>query len=156
MGRIVVGVDASEGSRRALGWAAEQAAAIDAELEVIHTYDYAPAWRAYAYEESVGHPPTASLQRDLDASAREAGEHAQHLVDRMVADLDHPKITTRVLQSSRPAQTLVEQSDGADLLVVGSRGRGGFAGLLLGSVSQQCVTHASCPVVVVPPAREES
>jgi nucleotide-binding universal stress UspA family protein len=154
MERIVVGVDASEGSRRALRWAAEEAASRDAELEVVHVYDYTPAWRAEAYPSGAEPGPLEVWGPEMDAATREAADHAQRLVDEMVAELDRPGVTTHAVLSSRPAQILVERSADAALLVVGSRGRGGFAGLLLGSVSQRCVMYAACPVVVVPPAGE--
>ena len=64
------------------------------------------------------------------------------------------EIERRVVRT-RPAAVLVDESRGADLLVVGSRGHGGFAGLLLGSVSQQCAHHAACPVVIVHQKREQ-
>jgi len=65
-----------------------------------------------------------------------------------VPETDTVEIERRVVEG-RPAAVLVDESQGADLLVVGSRGHGGFAGLLLGSVSQQCAHHAACPVVIV-------
>jgi nucleotide-binding universal stress UspA family protein len=69
-------------------------------------------------------------------------------VDRVRSDYPAVKVETAVVEGP-PARVLVDLSADADLLVVGSRGRGGFSGLLLGSVSQQCVDHAHCPVTVV-------
>jgi nucleotide-binding universal stress UspA family protein len=155
MDRIVVGVDTSEGSRQALRWAADEAAARDAELEVVHVYDYTPAWRDAAYPSGAEPGPLEVWGPEMDAATQEAADHAQRLVDEMVAGLEHPKVTTSAVLSSRPAQTLIERSADATLLVVGSRGRGGFSGLLLGSVSQRCVLYAACPVVVVPPGGDD-
>jgi nucleotide-binding universal stress UspA family protein len=62
------------------------------------------------------------------------------------------EVAREVVADLQPAQALIARSKDAEMLVVGSRGRGGFTGLLLGSVSQQCVHHATCPVVVIPPA----
>jgi nucleotide-binding universal stress UspA family protein len=155
MERIVVGVDTSEGSRRALRWAADEAATRDAELEVVHVYEYSPTWRADTYPGGAEPGPVEVWGPDTDAATRQAADHARRLADEMVAELDRPrKVTTHAVRSSRPAQVLVERSTDADLLVVGSRGRGGFAGLRLGSVSQKCVLYASCPVVVVPGAAD--
>ncbi len=79
-----------------------------------------------------------------------AERFVQRFVDETVPDLQGVEITSLALQASETAaRTLVDASKGADLLVVGSRGLGGFKGLLLGSVSQQCVQHAECPVVIV-------
>jgi nucleotide-binding universal stress UspA family protein len=78
----------------------------------------------------------------------DAAERARRILP---AELVHTAVV-----SGGPAERLIDQSKDADLLVVGSRGRGGFRGLLLGSVSQQCVSHAQCPVVVVRQAEEAS
>jgi nucleotide-binding universal stress UspA family protein len=89
------------------------------------------------------------VREDVEATARQAAQHAQALVDAMVKDLRGIEVEGHALESQHPAQTLVERSKGADLLVVGSRGRGGFKRLMLGSVSQQCAHHAECPLVIV-------
>jgi nucleotide-binding universal stress UspA family protein len=60
----------------------------------------------------------------------------------------------RMAVAGSPAQMVIESAQGADLLVLGSRGRGGFLGLLLGSVSQQCAQHPPCPVVILPPPEQ--
>jgi len=151
MGRIVVGVDGSDGSRRALHWAAEQAILQGAPLEVIHTYEHHRAGQAYGIDENARSASTAvRMREEIESAAREAAMHAQALVDKMVAELDHPTATGMAIESSHVADTLIEHSKGADLLVVGSRGHGGFQNLMLGSVSQQCAQHAECPVVIVP------
>ena len=80
-------------------------------------------------------------------------DDARHLLDRIVdAEETNGLEVQRLLVCGSAAELLIEQGKGADMLVVGSRGRGGFAGLLLGSVSQQVVHHAPCPVVVIPEA----
>ena len=137
--RIVVGVDGSDGSLRALRWAVGEAQLRGTSLEVVH------AW-AYAYMgDAIG---TADFPVDVD---REKDEQA--LLDRCVDTVRSTAKEVRIqphLVFGGAASALLEAAHGADLLVVGSRGRGGFAGLLLGSVSQQCTHHARCPVVVVP------
>lgn len=155
MGRIVVGVDGSEGSRQALLWAAEEARLRGASLEVIHTYEHHLSWQGYGGDESMSAEAFEAMREGIEAAAREAAEHAQALVDRMVEGLDGPEATGLAIESSRPAQTLVEHSRDADLLVVGSRGRGGFKSLMLGSVSHQCAQHAECPVVIIRSKHED-
>ena len=149
MGRIVVGIDGSEGSRRALLWAADEATLRRASLDVIYTYEHHLSWQRYASDDSMSAATAAAMREDFEAAAREAAGHAQALADSMVEVIEGPAVTATAIESSRPAQTLVDRSRGADLLVVGSRGRGGFKSLTLGSVSQQCAQHAECPVVII-------
>ncbi len=142
MSRIVVGIDGSEESKAALRWAIEEARYRDATVEVVHVHQ-PPAM--------YGYPPTSLapelLQDTEDALRRQAGQ----LLDEVVGAVEPGEILVErtVLQDVGAAQALVARSRGADLLVVGSRGRGGFKGLLLGSVSQQSANHAACPVVII-------
>jgi nucleotide-binding universal stress UspA family protein len=142
MKRIVVGVDGSEGSRVALQWALEEAAATGSEVVPVLAYDVGLAW--------------IDIGSDYEASMiKRAAEKAHREIHAVVDALDthalgvtlHPLVIEGL-----PPDALVEAARGAELLVVGSRGRGGFAGLLLGSVSQRCVERSPCPVVVVPPS----
>jgi nucleotide-binding universal stress UspA family protein len=136
--RIVVGVDGSNPSRRALHWAVEEALVSGASVDAIH------AWSPF-----LGGEPFYSS--GVESAAVEAREQA--VLDEAVdaedtSDLVRP--IQRILALGDPAGMLIDAAQGADLLVVGSRGRGGFAGLLLGSVSQKAIHHAPCPVVVMP------
>jgi nucleotide-binding universal stress UspA family protein len=137
--RVVVGVDGSEGSRRALQWAASEARQRHAVLEVVHAW-HIPYVGGYPYAAGT-----------LDWGVIEAG--AKTVLEREIASVAPAGLAGPVkgiLCGDAAAQAIVTVSKGADLVVVGSRGHGGFAGLLLGSVSQQVVHHAGCPVVVVP------
>lgn len=150
-GTIVVGVDGSDESARALRWAAVEARLRAATLVPVYAYDYNPSWQVYGYAEAAVAVPTPD---QAEAEAMEADRRAEGLLDaalREVAD-DTAGVAVRpeTVADRRATQVLVERSKAADLLVVGSRGRGGFAGLVLGSVSQQCAQHAACPVVIVP------
>jgi nucleotide-binding universal stress UspA family protein len=141
MGVIVVGVDNSAGAEAALRFALDEARLRQATLRVVHAWQYgyigAPGLEGFL--------PAAG--GDLD-DFRDAAEAA--LDETLSAVVGDPAVTIepRVDQGT-PAAVLVEESRGAEMLVVGSRGHGGFAQLLLGSVSQQCAQHASCPVVIV-------
>jgi nucleotide-binding universal stress UspA family protein len=140
MGRIVVGVDGSEHSRRALRWALEEADLRGASLEAV------AAW-SYPYLAGADAVATVAVDpRELQATTARALEEA---LEECATPAQRDAVKRTVVED-RPARALLDAANGADLLVVGSRGRGGFAGLLLGSVSSQCVHHASCPVVVVP------
>jgi nucleotide-binding universal stress UspA family protein len=139
--RFVVGLDGSDESRRALRWAVDEAAEWDAELDVVHAWDL-PLPIV---------PTPVDLINPADIDALEASARA--VIDTEVAaavgrDESRVHIET-ILVRDAAAGALLEVSKGADLLVVGSRGRGGFAGLLLGSVSSKCVHHASCSVAVI-------
>lgn len=140
--RIVVGIDGSSASRRALEWAVAEAAMRQATLEVVY------AWHLpYAGGLALAATPAIDVRSLEDA--------ASDVLDAAIADVDTsglPKPPMRRLQAGGAAAAILAAADDADLIVVGSRGRGGFSGLLLGSVSQQVVHHATCPVVVVPPA----
>jgi nucleotide-binding universal stress UspA family protein len=142
MGVIVVGIDHSAGAKAALRFALEEARLRKATLRVVH------AWQ-YGYIGATGlegfFPAAGGELEDFRQGAAAALDEALREV---VADQDDVAIERRVDQGV-PAAVLVEESHGAELLVVGSRGHGGFAQLLLGSVSQQCAQHASCPVVIV-------
>ncbi|MEU9244401.1 universal stress protein [Streptomyces sp. NPDC048385] len=130
--RIVVGIDGSLSSGQALRWAVEEARLRGARLEVI-----------YAWESRPGQVPSPDLQIQ---------QHGQAVLDTAVAQLsaeeNPPQIGTRPV-NGHAAAVLIEASAGALLLVVGSRGHGGVAGALLGSVSQRVAAHAHCPVVIV-------
>jgi nucleotide-binding universal stress UspA family protein len=137
MGKIVVGVDGSEQSRAALAWALEEAALRQDELVVVHAWAF-----PYVGTRTVVSEPWDDLKLE-----------ATKLLDDMLAQVRattatevtiHPKLVEEA-----PAKALLDEGKDADLLVVGSRGRGGFSSLLLGSVSQQVTHHAPCPVVVI-------
>ncbi len=141
-GRIVVGVDGSASSKNALAWAASQAALTGDSLDVISTWSYP------IYYGSVGWPADFNLE---DA----AHEELAKAVDEVVGQDNPLEVATRVRQG-HPALVLVGAAKGAELLVVGCRGHGQFSGMLLGSVSQYCLAHAECPVVVVHDHRKSS
>lgn len=143
--RIVVGIDGSEGSLSALHLAAGEARLRDGHLEVIHIYQ-PPALGtlpAFGVAAPVG-DSLEELRAALEATLADEG---------IGTDGDSIAVTARVV-AGHPAEALLDAAEGAELVVVGSRGRGGFAGLVLGSVSQQVASHAPCPVMVVPPPRQ--
>jgi nucleotide-binding universal stress UspA family protein len=142
MSRIVVGVDGSASSAEALQWALDEARRRQAPLEVVMTWEYSPLYASAA--QGVFLPPGS--EDDLAGAAH--ATVAKLLADAgLTGDDDVEIIETVVPGSAAPA--LLDASKGADMLVVGSRGLGGFKGMMLGSVSQHCVSHATCPVVVV-------
>jgi nucleotide-binding universal stress UspA family protein len=135
--RIVVGVDGSACSRLALHWAAREARIRGATLVVVTAWTFPPLIA------DVTMPPT------LEAVLR---EQARQILDETLAELGEETrglAMERLVVEGDPAHRLIELSNTADLLVVGSRGLGGFRELLLGSVSHRCAAHAACPVVVV-------
>lgn len=139
-GRIVVGVDGSERSKDALRWGARQAELTGATIDAIVASQF-PAFYGWTSADLVG-----------PDFARFAGQALADAIDEVFGP-DHPaSLRTRVVEG-HAGQVLVEASAGADLLVVGNRGYGGFYGVLLGSVSTYCVHHAHCPVTVIRPAR---
>jgi nucleotide-binding universal stress UspA family protein len=172
MGRIVVGVDASADARRALAWAAAEARLRQAQLQVVHAY-HVNELVAPIYFPSQHAVPTVTIadtevlpQAEMSAAVQARAEvdeafrsQAEQLLDVVLTELNEAvsgvDVQRTVEEGRHPAEVLLELSTDADLLVVGSRGRGGFGGLQLGSVSHACVLHAVCPVVVVPPHRDE-
>ena len=133
--RIVVGIDGSDSAQRALRWAIDEARRRGATLEVVHAWRRIPVTDYFVNEPEPG------------GSAR----YARALLDKAVEAEDTTGITVeRKLVPGTGAYGLLHEAKGADLLVVGSRGRGGFSGLLLGSVSHQAAHHAPCPVVIIP------
>jgi nucleotide-binding universal stress UspA family protein len=137
--RVVVGVDGSDASYGALHWAIAEAARREAQLDVVNAYGF------HQYPSPYG-PTVAVDPGQLEKSSKS-------MLEEMVAGAfgrSGPTAAVELISASlTPAPALLESAKGADLLVVGSRGRGTFRGLMLGSVSQQCVHHAPCPVVVV-------
>lgn len=147
MTTIVVGVDGSDNSQRALQWAVDEARVRIAHLRIVHT------WQEPAY--AVLGAPFASSAAALDTD--EFRKAAQHTLDEAVAAVDLaglPEAPDRIVVHGSPALALLGVATDADLLVVGSRGLGGFRELLLGSVSHQLAHHARCPLVIVPAAHE--
>jgi nucleotide-binding universal stress UspA family protein len=136
--RIVVGVDGSESSERALVFALDEGRLRDWEVEVVHAWFF-PAMAYFPYA------PTPRLcEADIEAAGAEVLDRALALANTAGA-----RVTRRLVMGGS-APTLLEAAASADLLVLGTRGHGGFAGLLLGSTSQHCAHHPPCPVVIVP------
>ena len=142
MNVIVVGVDQSDGAKAALAFAYEEARLRHATLRAVH------AWQ-FGY---IGYTGFEGRVPAVGGDIRELRDAATAALDATVREaLPDPgdvAIEQRVVEGT-PGGVLVDESHNADLLVVGSRGHGGFAQLLLGSVSQQCAHHAACPVVIV-------
>ncbi len=139
---IVVGVDGSTSSRDAIKWAIDEARLRKTRVEAVF------AWQSPLMVGLQYIPPDLL---DPDALDR----HAQEIVDAAVAEVGETpdvEIESRAVEGV-PTHVLLAEARDADMLVLGSRGRGGFAELLLGSVGQQCVHHAACPVVIVRPDR---
>jgi nucleotide-binding universal stress UspA family protein len=134
---VLVGIDGSASSQEALAWAARQAELTHAPLRAVI------AWRIPAM---LGY---AAFPADLDLEA-DARSILSGMVQELADDAPAAGIEQRV-EEGPPVQVLLEQAKDASLLVVGSRGHGAFSGMLLGSVSEHCVSHAPCPVVVVRP-----
>ncbi|HEX3588694.1 MAG TPA: universal stress protein [Pseudonocardiaceae bacterium] len=141
-GSVVVGVDGSPASEAAVALAFEEASLRGVDLVAVHT------WRENASDAAF----VAAIEPvlDLDQLQREAEET---LAERLAGWREnYPDVTVhRAVSRDRPVHALLAAADGASLLVVGSRGRGGFSGLLLGSTSQALVYHAPCPLVVARP-----
>jgi nucleotide-binding universal stress UspA family protein len=144
MERIVVGTDGSEGSRAALRWAGAEARLRGATLDVVLAWEY-PTSMVYP-----SHGTFTPPQTDMEGAAIATVQKV--LADEGIASGDGIELRESIVHDA-PAPALLHASQDADLLVVGSRGQGAFVGMLLGSVSQHCVTHATCPVVVVPSER---
>jgi nucleotide-binding universal stress UspA family protein len=136
--RVLVGVDASENSVRAADWAATLAASLGARLAVAHALDLPDVNPSAAAE------TTAHRERRHREGERILSRTTKRIADR------HPGLPVGVELSERdPAQALAVLAQDADLLVTGTRGHGGFTGMLLGSVSNKLAAHAPCPVVVI-------
>jgi nucleotide-binding universal stress UspA family protein len=141
-GRIVVGVDGSVPSKDALRWAARQAALTGARVEAV------TAWAAA----STAFPLTTPIPMEYDG-----GPHAKEQLDGTISQVrrEFPTIEiSSVVREGWAGRELLAVAEDADLVVVGSRGHGAVIGIVLGSVSEYCVTHAQCPVVVIRHSRD--
>jgi len=142
MSGIVVGIDGSHNASHALEWAMAEATLRKTDLTVITVHSVpATYWSKQ--------PLKLAGEDERVAEARAAAEEAISKASQTLGDSKPASVTVTAL-SGFPAQTLVDASETADLVVVGSRGGGGFGALVLGSISSQVVHHAKCPVVVVP------
>lgn len=141
---ILVGVDGSEHSRRALEWAAREAGIRHAPLTVLTVHQaVASYWGA-----AIPYPADSEL---VEQARKEAQEQADEVLEGLGEGQPRPSEVTVQTVSGIPAEELLAKSASADMIVVGSRGAGGFRKLLMGSVSSQVTHHAHVPVVVVPP-----
>jgi nucleotide-binding universal stress UspA family protein len=142
---IVVGIDGSGHSRRALAWALKEAATHQVPVTVVTVHS-----PGVGYLGSVSYPEDQVLaQRARDAARKEADT----VIDRLGQPVP-PQVNILAVTGS-PAQELLTAASNADLLVVGSRGAGGFTRLVMGSISSQVAHHAQCPVVIVPAEKDD-
>ena len=141
--RIVVGVDGSGSSKAALRWAIRHAKLTGSLVEAVTAWHYPAAY---------GLAPGSEGSFDFETNAKNALVEALAEVSGLEPDVPVRPLVTE----GAAAEVLLHEAKGADLLVVGSRGHGGFASALLGSVSMYCVLHAHCPVLVLRDGREDS
>jgi len=133
--RIVVGIDGSPASISALEWAVRQAEITGASLDIVAAWDWPVSFGWSMIPE--GYDPVADMHKMIDP-----------LIDTL--RISHPNVIMDAkIVEGHPAPVLIKESEGATLLVVGSRGHGEFVGALIGSTSEHCVAHAACPVVVI-------
>jgi nucleotide-binding universal stress UspA family protein len=145
-GTIVVGVDGSPPSKAALRFAVDEARLRDARVLAVHAWTYVPA--APFGEPGLLAMPSPDLPGQLEAERRAAEAELQAAVEEVFDERPSVEVDERLVEGD-PGEVLVAEAAEADLIVVGSRGRGGLASALLGSVSSHVVHHAVCPVVVV-------
>ncbi len=144
-GDVVVGVDGSAGASAALLWAAAEARLRATRLRVVH------AWR-FSYPDVAGYGWGGAIEVLPRTGVGDQHRAAEALLEEATAHLAFEGLDVDIqceAVEGTAAEVLVGAAGEADLLVVGSRGHGGFVGLLLGSVSQQCAHSAPCPVVIV-------
>lgn len=158
--RIVVGIDASQGSTNALLWALGEARARKIPIHAILAWQYRPPWvdPGLGSMFPLGYQPQSGAPQDASAEAIAAVDDLLDAAIRRATASDpgaaaDPVPMTRETVEGHPAQVLLESVGENDVLVVGSRGHGGFVGVMLGSISQHVVSHSLCPVVVVPSPR---
>ena len=156
---IVVGVDGSAGSAAALRWGLAEARLRGAPLNVVHAYQLPQLSMGDVAVAGPGGVGMAAVAPEDVEGLRAASEAAgQRIIEQTLenanGDATGVAIERTVIEGAA-APVLIDAGRGAALLVLGSRGRGGFMGLLLGSVSQQCAQHPPCPVVILPPVQEE-
>jgi nucleotide-binding universal stress UspA family protein len=131
--RIVVGVDGSEHGNAALRWALDEALVHEAEIVAV-----------FAWQMPFIGIPGAFDREEMERMCKRFVEEA------VAAIVPEPRVPiTRLVAEGDVSASLIAAAKAADMLVLGSRGRGGFTGLKLGSVSQECAQHASCPVVII-------
>ena len=135
---IIVGTDGTDTSRAAVDWAAREAQRRHLPLRIMHTYE----WESGEAYYGIGNEYLEVNRSHAEAVTAAAADQARTLAPEIEIDRD--------TVIGYPSTQLLDASQDAELIVLGSRGRGGFAGLRLGSVSQRVATHATCPVVVVP------
>lgn len=145
-GTIVVGIDGSPASKAALEWGVAEARLRDARLVAIHAWSYIPL-------AAIGDPgmipmPSGDLPGQLELEQKAAEAELDAALAEAFPDSLPSEVEKRLVEGDA-AEALVAESEGAELLVVGSRGRGGLTSALLGSVSGHVLHHAACPVVVV-------
>jgi nucleotide-binding universal stress UspA family protein len=140
---IIVGIDGSAHARHALEWAVNEAAIRHAPLTVLTVNQAVTGW---------GAPMTYGGDEELLAKARKAAEEETELALEKISPESRPSVTVQAV-TGLPGQALMNAAADADMIVVGSRGAGGFKRLLMGSVSMQVTHHAHCPVVVIPADR---
>lgn len=132
---IVVGVDGSNSSKQALAWALRHAGATGLPVTAVQ-----------AWEIPMNYGSIAMVLPAIEF-AEQARNGLKQIVDEVAADFPQVRVERRV-KEGHPAKVLLKEAEQAQMLVVGSRGHGGFVGAVIGSVSQYCVTHAHCPVLV--------
>jgi nucleotide-binding universal stress UspA family protein len=138
--RIVVGVDGSASSKAALRWAVAQAERTGAVVQVATAWHYPAMVGGYSWA-----PVSVMEVANFDETAAKTA--AETIAE--VVDPASPVVIETSVREGNPAGVLIEAAEGADLLVVGCRGHGGFTSALLGSVSQHCAQHSPCPIVIV-------
>jgi nucleotide-binding universal stress UspA family protein len=138
---IVVGIDGSPASQQALVWAHAEAVQRGVDLDVVMAWTFPYRW-------SEGF--NAEWAADTEFFAKAAAADADLAIDMMLAGTPRPAWLRVHIVEGSPAPVLLHVARDAELLVVGTRGRGGFADLMLGSVSTACLHHTRCPITVVP------
>jgi nucleotide-binding universal stress UspA family protein len=150
--RIVAGVDGSPSSRAGLRWAVREAALIGGTVDAVMALHFPPTTVVSGVGAGYGEPGTGGVGQSLaEVDENVTADQTRHVLDAVINEELKPDdkhlVRARVF-NGHPAEALLAAADDADMLVVGNRGRGGFAEILLGSVGQYLVHHANCPVLI--------